>query len=834
MAQHMRILWTPWILALVALSLGSGAGTTAAAPSPRSAPASGTGGAVAPSQGGEVAAPTRGKEPTAAAAVEDDLPLMGGVDDELLNRAIVQSATKTRTTVAEAPAVIHVVTSEDMEAFGYRNLLETVLFIPGFLEVNAQYDQVPMTTIRGVNQAVLYLRDGLSMFDPVYNIVSNMRRIPMETIKRVEATTGPGGVLWGANSFLGIMNVITKEGRDVNGLEISVGGGHGPGDEQVIRPYVMFGKTFFAGKLDVFAHFSLEWFDGPRHSAPEIWLYSPPPRVSGPALYRHPEGLQSSVPTSFLSSFDGKVSYRGAGGARQLTLAWQLSFHKMPNLVLSAMKKEMRYWDGINQPMGFLALPQGGSSGIPQLHANRINWHESYAFLRYQDRWWKNRFGLNARAYYIRFHRKLSPTVILPNTPGVLPGLAFNADVVAHRSGVTADFDLDATKWLKFLFGGEAFGEWMADAEVNFIAPQTQNGQLDFSKLSVTCPFYNRDGSGVPRFNPADPNQTTYVPGCRQPFIFDSNRVVYALFLSAQARPWERLTLDGGVRFQHAPWGNTPYEPIVLGSAAAVWNIWKDIFLKANYSMGFRPPVFNNTAGNGAAVQFAGNPDIGVEKSQAWQGELNVKVLRNKAQVRQWDLRASYSYSILEGLIRIVQGRYVNSTERAIHAVEFFSDLHLIGGHRFFLSYTYARQHGASELDGGVFRSVPNHWFTTGASFQLMERRGWALFANTTLRVIGAFEDPDRTLVCVSATSCTARQSDLSFDRIATATIWNLGLRLRGKISGKLVDFSANLYNAFDTRYFASDTFYDLGSRVELQPTPGPRIHFFLKATTTL
>ena len=42
----------------------------------------------------------------------------------------------------------------------------------------------------------------------------------METIKRVEMITGPGGVLWGSNSLLGILNVITKDAEDVEGVEI--------------------------------------------------------------------------------------------------------------------------------------------------------------------------------------------------------------------------------------------------------------------------------------------------------------------------------------------------------------------------------------------------------------------------------------------------------------------------------------------------------------------------------------------------------------------------------------------------------------------------------------
>ena len=86
--------------------------------------------------------------------------------------------------------------------------------------------------MRGVAQAALLLRDGVSMFDPLRNSPVYHRTVPLESVKRIEMVTGPGGVLWGANSFLGIVNVITKDAEDVNGLELDAGYGDGPGNSQ--------------------------------------------------------------------------------------------------------------------------------------------------------------------------------------------------------------------------------------------------------------------------------------------------------------------------------------------------------------------------------------------------------------------------------------------------------------------------------------------------------------------------------------------------------------------------------------------------------------------------
>ena len=97
--------------------------------------------------------------------------------------------------------------------------------IPGWIDTRAEGTQISAPMVRGTIQAVLYLRDGVSLFDPAFNISTMSRVVPLETIKRIEVITGPGGVLWGANSFMGIVNVITKDGEDVNGIEISAGAG---------------------------------------------------------------------------------------------------------------------------------------------------------------------------------------------------------------------------------------------------------------------------------------------------------------------------------------------------------------------------------------------------------------------------------------------------------------------------------------------------------------------------------------------------------------------------------------------------------------------------------
>jgi iron complex outermembrane receptor protein len=47
----------------------------------------------------------------------------------------------------------------------------------------------------------------------------------MDLVKKIEFIRGPGSALYGSNALLGTVNVVTKDGRDVNGLAAAVEGG---------------------------------------------------------------------------------------------------------------------------------------------------------------------------------------------------------------------------------------------------------------------------------------------------------------------------------------------------------------------------------------------------------------------------------------------------------------------------------------------------------------------------------------------------------------------------------------------------------------------------------
>ena len=83
--------------------------------------------------------------------------------------------------------------------------------------------------VRGVNRTrdyggrLLLLVDGQRMNDPSYGTFANRQdfALDLDLIERVEVVRGPGSSLYGDNAFFGVVNVITRRGRDIGGGEAS-------------------------------------------------------------------------------------------------------------------------------------------------------------------------------------------------------------------------------------------------------------------------------------------------------------------------------------------------------------------------------------------------------------------------------------------------------------------------------------------------------------------------------------------------------------------------------------------------------------------------------------
>lgn len=136
--------------------------------------------------------------------------------EELMNVDVV-SASNTGEKLSRAPATVIVISREEMDARGYRDLSQIFDDLPG-MEVVRPYGATYMKNYwRGYRNTVgdpfLLLVDGVVFNHLYFNTADVMVTFPLTEIERVEVVYGPASSVYGPNAFMGVINIITRSDR---------------------------------------------------------------------------------------------------------------------------------------------------------------------------------------------------------------------------------------------------------------------------------------------------------------------------------------------------------------------------------------------------------------------------------------------------------------------------------------------------------------------------------------------------------------------------------------------------------------------------------------------
>lgn len=140
---------------------------------------------------------------------------------------LLLTATGSLKPVHLAPTVATVITAEDIEAMGASTLNEVLETVPG-LHVSPSGPTIftSIWSIRGMhtstNPEVLMLLNGLPLTNTADGGRQKTTNMPVAMISRVEVVRGPGSAVHGADAFAGTINVITKDGHEVDGTRTGV------------------------------------------------------------------------------------------------------------------------------------------------------------------------------------------------------------------------------------------------------------------------------------------------------------------------------------------------------------------------------------------------------------------------------------------------------------------------------------------------------------------------------------------------------------------------------------------------------------------------------------
>lgn len=139
----------------------------------------------------------------------------------------VQSASKIASQISAAPSAVSIVTADDIKAYGYHTLAEILESMRGLYVSNDH--AYSFLGGRGYGRPgdftgrIMLLLDGNQVNNNIYSSagLDYTGIIDPALIERVEYVSGPGSAIYGNNAFFGIINIVSKRGHDINGLQVS-------------------------------------------------------------------------------------------------------------------------------------------------------------------------------------------------------------------------------------------------------------------------------------------------------------------------------------------------------------------------------------------------------------------------------------------------------------------------------------------------------------------------------------------------------------------------------------------------------------------------------------
>ncbi len=174
----------------------------------------------------------------------------------------VITPTKTPRPINKAPAIVMVVTKQQIKEMGAQTIRDVLENIPGLGITIMRYGKYEIE-VRGIktdnSEKVLFMIDGHRVNNPILGGAGySFDDIIVDNIERIEIVKGPGSALYGTGAFLATINIITQKPEDINGARVELRGG----SFNTAGADLLFGKNF--GDLGVVGNVDILDSDGPK------------------------------------------------------------------------------------------------------------------------------------------------------------------------------------------------------------------------------------------------------------------------------------------------------------------------------------------------------------------------------------------------------------------------------------------------------------------------------------------------------------------------------------------------------------------------------------------
>jgi outer membrane receptor protein involved in Fe transport len=142
---------------------------------------------------------------------------------------VVVTASRVEQQLIDAPATMSVLPSQNLESSPAQNYGDLLRSVPGLNVTQLSARDVNLTSRAATNTLAtsqLALLDGRSIYLDFFGFIA-WDFLPVNTneIKQIEVIRGPASAVWGANALTGVVNILTKSPREMQGTTVTLGAG---------------------------------------------------------------------------------------------------------------------------------------------------------------------------------------------------------------------------------------------------------------------------------------------------------------------------------------------------------------------------------------------------------------------------------------------------------------------------------------------------------------------------------------------------------------------------------------------------------------------------------
>lgn len=156
-------------------------------------------------------------------------PAKPPVKPEEYKETVVVSASKSEQQLVNAPATMTVIGAKALEVAPSNNYADLLRAVPGVNITQLSARDINITSRSATSSLAtsqLAVLDGRTLYQDFFGFVMwDFMPSNLNEIKQIEVIRGPASAVWGANALNGVINIITKTPREMEGTSFLMGAG---------------------------------------------------------------------------------------------------------------------------------------------------------------------------------------------------------------------------------------------------------------------------------------------------------------------------------------------------------------------------------------------------------------------------------------------------------------------------------------------------------------------------------------------------------------------------------------------------------------------------------